>query len=93
MPKPKQPSKKQDYEALGKMLVNIYETGYIDRNQAYKMSFLKGLVSGLGGVIGATLLVGLLLWGFSLFDDVPLVGRFFDNLENTVKTHTTKSIE
>ena len=76
---------KQDYEQLGKMLTNIYESGYADRNQAYKMSFLKGLAAGFGGVIGATIMVALLLWVLTFFDSIPLVGRFTERTRNTIE--------
>lgn len=72
-------------EELGKMLVNIYESGYIDRNQAYKMSFVKGLLGGLGGVIGATIIVGLLLWVLSFFKEIPLVGPVFERTQQTIQ--------
>ena len=75
---------KQDYEQLGKMLANIYETGYIDRNQSYKSSFIKGVVSGLGGVIGATIVVGILIWILSLFQNVPLAKRIYNNVNSSV---------
>lgn len=76
----------ENYDELGKMLVNIYESGYINRNQAYKMSFLKGLVGGLGGVIGATIVVALLIWLLSLLNEVPLIGRLFENLRSTIES-------
>ncbi len=72
MKKIQKPVKKADYEQLGKMLESIYESGYIDKNQFYKMSFLKGVVTGLGGVIGATIVVGLLLWILSALSFTPL---------------------
>ncbi len=68
------------------MLQNIYESGYADRNQTYKMSFFKGVLSGLGGVLGATILVGILLWVLSLFSHVPLLNRFVNNVRQTVTT-------
>jgi hypothetical protein len=76
----------KDYEQLGRMLENIYESGYIDRNQAYKTSFIKGLLSGVGGVLGATILIALLLWILTLFKQVPLVGPFFDRVRTTVQS-------
>ena len=88
--KPKKPDPKQkqkvDYEQIGRMVANIYETGYIDRNQTYKMSFIKGILAGLGGVIGATVVVALILWLLSLFQTVPLIDRLYNNLDDTVNS-------
>ena len=80
-----QKTNKPNYEQLGRMLENIYESGYIDRNRMYKMSFLKGVVSGLGGVIGATLVVGLLLWILSLLNFTPL-RPLTERIKDTVQT-------
>ena len=87
MPGPK-PTNKQ-YEDLGKMLVSIYESGYLDKKQSYKTSFIKGMVSGFGGVLGATILVGLLIWVLSLLHDVPFVGRLVNNFRNTIQSRQT----
>jgi hypothetical protein len=83
----KQPKSAKEYEELGKVVANIYETGYLDRGQSYKMSFIKGMLSGFGGVLGATILIALLLWGLSFFKDAPLVGRFVRQIQHTVKTN------
>ena len=71
---------------LGKMLVNIYESGYLDKNEAYKQSFIKGAIAGFGGVLGATVLIALLLWALSLFHDVPLVGRFANKVSHSIES-------
>lgn len=88
--KKKTKTKQVSYEELGKMLQNIYETGYIDRNQMYKMSFIKGMLSGLGGVLGATILVALLLWTLSLFSSVPLLNRISRNVQQTLQSQVQK---
>lgn len=81
-------AKKKDdrptHEELGQMLQSIYETGYMDRKTMFKMSFIKGILTGLGGVIGATIVVALLLWVLNLFDEIPLIGPLSDKLQNTV---------
>jgi hypothetical protein len=79
-------AKKPTPEQLGEMLIRIYESGYLDRTTAYKTSFIKGVLGGLGGVIGATIVVGVLIWLLSLFGHVPFVGRFVDNIKTTVQT-------
>ena len=76
--------KKFTHEQLGQMLQSIYETGYMDRKTMYRMSFIKGVLAGLGGVIGATIVVALLLWVLNLFDHIPLLGPLSDKVQNTV---------
>jgi hypothetical protein len=75
---------KQDYEEIGKAIVNFYENGYFGRRRTLKMSFLKGMAGGVGGVIGATLVIAIFIWVLSLLKSVPLVGPFFENVRNTI---------
>lgn len=70
-PKPK--NKPVDYEMLGRLIADVYEKGYMNRWRMYRMSFMRGIFAGFGGVIGATILVGLVAWILSIFDAVPLV--------------------
>lgn len=76
----------KEYEDLGKAVSSIFESGYLDKKQAYKTSFIKGLFGGLGGVIGATVLVAFLVWFLTLFGSVPLIGRLTDRLNHTVQS-------
>lgn len=85
-PKTKQKPAKEQYEELGRIVAAVYETGYLDAKKSYKQSFLKGMFQGLGGVVGATVLVALLIWVLSLFGDVPLIGRFTNKIEQTVES-------
>lgn len=81
MAKKKSDSKRPDYEQLGRMLTSIYETGYMDKKTMLKMSFLKGAAAGLGGVVGATVVLGLLLWLLSALHYIPFVNRISDNVQ------------
>ncbi len=63
------------------MVAHIYESGYLDKTQMLKTSFLKGVVTGFGGVVGATIVVGLVLWALSLLDWVPYV----DDVRQTIQ--------
>lgn len=76
----------KEYAELGKAVSTIFESGAINKKELYKSSFLRGLVSGVGGVIGATVVIAVLLWLLSLFTHVPLIGRFVDRIENTINT-------
>lgn len=78
----------KEYESLGRIMAQVYESGYLNAAQTYKMSFLKGMAGGLGGVIGATIFVALIVWLLSLFDSVPLVGPIVDNLRDTINQTT-----
>lgn len=87
--KSERPAKKlttKQYEELGRIVASVYETGYLDAAKSYRQSFIKGMFQGLGGVVGATILVALLLWVLSLFGQVPLIGTFADKVEDTVNT-------
>jgi len=74
----------KDYERFGRYMADVYESGYIDKARIYKMSFVKGVLTGFGGIIGATIVVALLLWVLSWFGQVPLIGDVVKNLEQTI---------
>ena len=76
----------KEYAELGKAVSAIFESGALSRKELYKASFVKGVISGVGGVIGATVIIGLLLWILSLTSNIPLIGRFADRVEDTINT-------
>lgn len=80
-------SKNQDYEKLGKMLVEFHDLGFASKKSMYKMTFVKGILQGFGGVIGATLMVTLFLWILSLFGSVPIVGNLVETIRNSLNTN------
>lgn len=63
----------KQYQELGKNLVSFYETGYVNKKRALSFTFLKGVAGGFGAFLGGTILIGLLLWLLSQFDQLPFV--------------------
>ena len=76
--------KKPNYEELGKMIEAVYETAYINRRRMYKMSFFKGVAGGVGGVVGATVVIAVLAWTLSLLDFGPFK-PVVNNIQNTIE--------
>lgn len=75
-----------ELEKIGRLVVNVGETGYRNKLAVYKMSFLKGILSGIGGVIGATIMIAILLFLLSLLSEIPLIGDLAQKLEYTVES-------
>lgn len=63
----------------------LLRADHVDTKSFYIQSFLRGLLTGAGGVVGATLLVAILLWILSLFDTVPLIGPFIESTRDTIQ--------
>lgn len=76
----------KQYEELGRIVAAVYETGYLSAARSYRQSFIKGLFQGFGGVIGATILVALLLWLLSFFDQIPLIGTLIERVQETMNS-------
>lgn len=79
-------NRQKDYEKLGQQVAALYDSVNPDRAGLYRTAFLKGIVTGLGGVIGATVVIVILAWILSLFEQVPLLGPIFENVKNTIQS-------
>lgn len=77
--------KAKHYEALGKQLESLYDSLNPNRKAVYRTNFIKGIWSGLGGILGATIGIALLLWILSLFGQIPLIGHFVETVRHTLQ--------
>jgi hypothetical protein len=75
-----------DQQKLGAMIESMYDAVNPNRTLLYRTAFLKGLISGLGGIVGATVGIAVLIWLLSLFGQIPLIGHFVDSVKHTLQT-------
>lgn len=78
--------KQEEYRRLGAQIEAMYDTVNPDRHALYRTALLKGIMGGVGGVLGATIVIALLIWLLSLFDSIPLVGPFLESVRHTLQT-------
>ena len=83
---PKSDLSPAQYEKVGRMFIDITQSAYANRWRIFYLSFVKGFFSGIGGIIGATVGVALLLYILSFFDTIPLIDRFIDLIESSTTT-------
>lgn len=80
-----------DYAKLGKAVEAVLVTDYIEVLHSTKRqiwsSFVRGLFAGLGGVIGATVGVAILVAVLQLFGGAPLIGHWFQDISHTIQSH------
>lgn len=81
-----QEPRQKDYERIGRIIESVLLHGYADRKRLLWMTFFKGIVYGVGTVIGATILIGILLWILSALDTIPLVGPIFESIEQSIES-------
>lgn len=75
----------ENREDVAKALEILFAAGYVDRKRLYWENFVRGIFFAIGGVIGATVVVALLVWFLSLFDQAPVIGPYIDNTKNTIQ--------
>lgn len=67
------------------LLEQLFDDHYKNRWLVYQINFFRGIFFGLGSVIGATVVVGVVIWILSVFTDLPVVGNFFQKTQTTIE--------
>jgi len=70
----------KDYEKVGRLIEEVVATGYSKPGRLLWYSFIRGIAYGLGIFIAGTVIVGLVVWGLSFFDQVPGVNHIINSL-------------
>jgi hypothetical protein len=74
----------EDPRQAARALEVLLATKYIDKKRLYLENFLRGMAFSVGGVVGATVVIALLLWLLSFFEEIPLLGPLFDSTRETI---------
>jgi len=74
----------KDYEKMGRMLEDIFASGSGNVKRLLWYNFVKGIAYGVGIFLGGTIVIGLVIWVLNLFNGVPLVGPFVQNIINSL---------
>ena len=84
----RKPEETKRQQKLGAAVENMLVKDYIELLGNTKhliwSSLIRGVFVGFGTIIGATVLIGVLLWLLSLGENVPFMERIFENLRNTI---------
>ena len=75
-----------DTQAAVQALEYLLAEGYVSKRRLYKENFLRGIFFSVGSIIGATLVIAVLLWALSLFNQVPFIGDITRNVQDTINT-------
>lgn len=54
------------------------------RFTSLRLTFTRGVLAGLGGILGATIVITIILWGISKLQFVPIIGNFATQVVDVV---------
>ena len=79
---------KLDHEKLGKAVEQLFLTDYIEflgsTRRQIKGAFIRGIFTGFGGVIGATVFVALLLTLLHFLGGAPFIGHYVQSISDSI---------
>lgn len=88
-PKNPDPRTGVDYEKLGRAVEEALVKDYVYMLHSTKRqiwsAFVRGIFTGLGSVIGATLVLGLLLAALQFAGGAPLIGKYFKQIGQEIQ--------
>lgn len=67
------------------LIEELFNDYYKNRWKIYQVNFFRGIFFGFGSIIGATILVGLAIWILSLFTDLPFVGNYAEQSQDSIE--------
>lgn len=81
---PKKILTKDEATNAAKALEVLFASSYIDKKKLYWENFVRGITFSIGGIIGATVGIALILWVLSIFNEIPFIGEISKTLQETI---------
>lgn len=75
-----------DTKAAVQTLEYLLAAGYVSRRRLYIENFMRGIFFGLGSVLGATVLIGVVIWILSFFSNIPFVGDIVVAIRDSINS-------
>lgn len=83
--------KKKETDAQRIVLEELFNDLYRNRVRIYKINFVRGILFGAGSAVGGTLVLALIVWIFSLFVNLPVIGELFENAQHSIERTTDEA--
>lgn len=79
----------EDYEKLGRAIESALINDYIgllgNTKRQIKGALIRGIVTGFGTVLGATVVVGFVVWILHLLGGIPFLGEYLNDASKTIQ--------
>jgi hypothetical protein len=76
---------KVDFAKFGESAARVIDAEFVRMPKLIWRHFVAGFFSGIGGVLGATIGIGILLFILQQFGGLPVIGDFFRGVTNTIQ--------
>lgn len=67
------------------VIEELFNDLYEDRRNIYLMNFFRGIFFGLGTFLGGTIIVAIVVWGLSLFVNIPGIGDTVQKAQDSLQ--------
>jgi len=78
-------SAQHQHDGNAAVFEEFFQDYHKHRRQVYAMNFFRGIWFGLGSVLGGTLVLAIILWMLSLFQEVPFVSDIVNAVQNSIE--------
>lgn len=75
-----------DTKAAVQALEYLLAAGYVSKKRLYVENFVRGIFFSVGGIIGATVIIGMLVWLLSAFNTAPVIGDYVQSIQESINS-------